>query len=453
MITELPNDPQAEQAFLGLLFTRPQFVLKVSSLVAARDFYKHAHKVIYASLQRIAADGTLPLNMIGVTQDLKAREELEAAGGIANVSKIAGLSAGMPLSLSDFATCKKYAEIILDCSRRRDAIKAFEEATGRAERGEDVAGIIQCVNDTLANVNRGSTIDGVGSAIAEWGVWYAKTKTLGECPGIRTGIESLDGMTGGWMDGNLIILGARPNMGKSALALNFACAACREGKDVAVFSLEMTRRELMSRIVAAEGDIDANHANIPALITTEETARIKKVFQTIGAWGLYIDDAPGMPLSQIATKARRLKYAGKLDLVIIDHLNFIGSDAHKENRTNEVADITKRLKGMAKELQVPVICLCQLSRAVEGRNDKRPLLSDLRESGTIEQDADLVLMLYRDGYYTKNLSDKSAELIVAKHRGGRTGTVNMVFYGDRQLFVDDVLDGVTSQKREEDIPQ
>jgi replicative DNA helicase len=160
-----------------------------------------------------------------------------------------------------------------------------------------------------------------------------------------------------------------------------------------------------------------------------------------------------MPLSQIATKARRLKYAGKLDLVIIDHLNFIGTDTKKENRTNEVSDITKRLKGLAKELNVPVICLCQLSRALESRPNKRPQLSDLRESGTIEQDADIVLMLYRDGYYTKDNTDKSAELIIGKQRGGKVGTINLIFTGDRQLFVEDVLQGVMENARMEDLPE
>ena len=159
-----------------------------------------------------------------------------------------------------------------------------------------------------------------------------------------------------------------------------------------------------------------------------------------------------MPLSQIATKARRLKYAGKLDLVIIDHLNLIGTDTKKENRTNEVADITKRLKGLAKELKVPVICLCQLSRGVESRQEKKPQMSDLRESGTIEQDAELVLLLYREGYYTKDPSDNSAELIISKHRGGKTGTVNLIFTGEKQIFVDDVLQGVTTKAREVDMP-
>lgn len=453
MVTNLPNDPQAERKFLGLLFTRPQFVLKFSGLVFPRDFYKYDLQLIYASMQRIAANDDLPLDMVGVTRDLLARKELDKAGGSINISQIASLSINEPLSISDFQTCKKYAEIILDCSRRRAAIKAFEEATGKAVNGDDVAGIVQCVNDTLENVNRGATVDGIGDTIDEWKAWYEETRLLGDCPGITSGLTELDGMTGGWSNGNLIILGARPSMGKSALALNFACAACRDGKNVAVFSLEMTKRELISRIAAAEGDVDFEHTNIPALITNEEREKIKKVFETVGKWGLFIDDTPAMPLSQIATKSRRLKYAGKLDLVIIDHLNFIGTDTKKENRTNEVSDITKRLKGLAKELNVPVICLCQLSRALESRPNKRPQLSDLRESGTIEQDADIVLMLYRDGYYTKDNTDKSAELIIGKQRGGKVGTINLIFTGDRQLFVEDVLQGVMENARMEDIPE
>lgn len=452
MVTELPNDPQAERAFLGSLFARPQFVQKVSGLVLPRDFYKPENQIIYASLLRIAASDELPLDMIGVSTDLKAREQLRAAGGVANITQIAALSMDMPTSLNDFQTCKKYAEIILHRSMQRQAIKAFEEATSLVLRGDDVGNVVQCVNDTLENANRGTTINGIGNSIEEWTAWYEETRLLGDCTGIHTGLFELDGITGGWQNGNLIVLGARPSMGKSALALNFAAAACRDDQSVAIFSLEMTRREIMSRLVAAEGDIDIKHTTIPSLITEEERGKIKKVFETISNWGLFIDDTPNMPLSQIATKARRLKYAGKLDLVIIDHLNLIGTDTKKENRTNEVADITKRLKGLAKELNVPVICLCQLSRGVESRQEKKPQMSDLRESGTIEQDADLVLLLYREGYYTKDPSDNSAELIISKHRGGKTGTVNLIFTGEKQIFVDDVLQGVTTKVRGVDMP-
>ena len=453
MVTELPNDPQAERAFLGSLFARPQFVQKVSGLVMPRDFYKRANQLIYASMLRIAASNELPLDIVGVTRELLARKELDAAGGSINITNIASMSIDMPVALNDFNNCKKYAEIILDCSRRRDAIKSFEEAVGLAVRGDDVANILQCLNDTLENVNRGTTVNGITENLSAWETWCEETRLLGECPGIPTGIYELTGMTGGWQNGNLIILGARPSMGKSALALNFAAAACSEGHHVAIFSLEMTKRELISRLAAAEGDVDVTHTNIPALLTDDEREKIKKVFENISKWGLYIDDTPGMPLSQIATKSRRLKYAGKLDLVIIDHLNLIGTDTKKENRTNEVADITKRLKGLAKELNVPVICLCQLSRGVESRQEKKPQMSDLRESGTIEQDADLVLLLYREGYYTKDTSDNSAELIISKHRGGKTGTVNLIFTGEKQIFVDDVLQGVMTKAREEDIPQ
>lgn len=452
MVTNLPNDPQAEKKFLGLLFTRPQFVQKFSGLVFPSDFYRLDFQLIYASMQRIAASNELPLDMVGVTQDLMARKELEKAGGNGNVSDIASLSIREPLSITDFQTTKKYADIILDFSRRRVAIKAFEEATWKAENGEDVDGVVQCVNDTLESMNRGSTVNGIGDTIEEWESWYEETRLLGDCPGIATGFANLDGMTGGWVNGNLAILGARPSMGKSAIALNSACAACRDGKNVAIFSLEMTKREIMSRIYSAEGDIDFKHTNVPSLITNDERERINRISKTMESWGLYIDDTPGMPLSQIATKARRLKYAGKLDLVIIDHLHLIGTDTKKENRTNEVSDITKRLKGLAKELNVPVICLCQLSRGVENRNEKRPQLSDLRESGSIEQDADIVMLLYRDGYYTKDASDESAELIVAKNRNGMIGTINLIFTGNRQLFVEDVLQGVMTNAREEDIP-
>ncbi len=452
MITELPNNPQAERAFLGLLFARPQFVQRFSGTIFPRDFYKRDHQLIFESMQRIAASDELPLDMVGVSKDLMMHKQLDMAGGSINVSGIAGMSMNLPVSLMDIATCKKYAEIIIDCSRRRDAIKVFEEAVAKAERGDDVAGVLQCVNDTLENVNRGTTVEGIKNTLSEWEAWYEETKLLGECPGITTGLFELDSMTGGWNNGNLIILGARPNMGKTALALNFASAACRAGRKVAFFSLEMTKRELISRIIATEGGIEARHANIPALMTDAERRIVDDVFKTVNSWGLYIDDSSGLPMSQIAIKSRRLKYAGNLDLVIIDHLNFIGTDTKKENRTNEVSDITKRLKGLAKELDVPVICLCQLSRAVESRPDKKPQLSDLRESGTIEQDADLVLMLYRNGYYTKDQSDRTAELIIAKQRGGRTGSMNLIFDGDHQQFIEDALQGVITTMQEEDLP-
>ena len=454
MIQELPHNKSAERAFLSMLFTRPQMVLQYSSRVLARDFFEPRHALIYASLQRIACDPEhrLPLDIVGVCTDLNEQGKLSLAGGSIEVSGIAEMSFDKPVSLNDAKTCQQYADIILDTSRRRAAIKLMEEAMAKAStESVDVAAMVSDMQAALSDPRGGgaSTMD---ASLDKWVEWFAVAQSASASSTVKTGIDSLDKITGGFSEGQLVILGARPSMGKTALSLNIAAEACRSGKRVAFFSLEMTERELISRLLAAEGKISATHVNVPSIMTSQERAVVDVVFPKMREWKLYISDTAGQTVSQMASISRRLNMSGGLDLVIIDHLNYIGAEGRNENRTNEVRKISAGLKSLAKELSVPVICLCQLSRAVESRDDKRPKLADLRESGTIEQDADIVLLLYRDSYYSNDASNKSAELRIAKQRNGRTGTINLIFDSEHQKFTEDIFSGRTTRLREEDIP-
>ena len=448
----LPNNIQAERAFLSLLLKNPEFVRQYEGIVRADDFYRRSNGLIYESMARLL-HSEKPIELISIVEDMKGKDTLHDAGGIAELTSIQNCADDLPLGKDSFHV-KGYAEIILDCSRRREGYRVFVAAAERAASGEELDSLLAMAQSTFqsaANTLEEPLAGGDRLAV-EWTEWFAVTKMRGDCPGIPTGFPLLDYITGGWQPSSLIILGARPNMGKTALALNFATRACKNGKAVAFFSLEMTKRELVSRIIAAEGNVDARHANIPSLMTAEEEKAIEPVFEKLRSWRLFIDDSYSLPVSQIAARSRRLQNSTGLDLIIIDHLNYIGSDGKAENRTNEMRKITAALKGLAKELDIPVICLSQLSRGLESRPDKRPALSDLRESGTIEQDADIVLFLYRDGYYTQDKGDKSAELRIAKHRGGEVGTISLYFKGEYQRFKQSDFSGRTTKATGRDIP-
>lgn len=428
----LPNNVEAERAFLSVLISKPELIRQYEGLVRPDDFYRHANGQIYDSLVRLV-EANKPVDIITLVNDLSQRELLHSVGGIVELTALQTIETG---DEDKGFLANGYAGIILDCSRRREGYRVFATAAQQAVSGEELDSLLALAKDTLQNAAHDLKDDvaDVQALKADWREWFKATKERGETPGVKTGLNLLDYITGGFQNSTLVVLGARPNMGKTALALNFAAQACKDKRKVAFFSLEMKQRELMSRLVASEAHISARSANLPALVTPDEMQRIKAFFEKMNGWGLFVDDSYSLPVSQIAARARRLQNAGGLDMVIIDHLNYIGSEGKSENRTNEVRKITAALKGLAKELDIPVICLCQLSRGLESRSEKRPELSDLRESGTIEQDADIVLLLYRDGYYTKDDGDDSAELRIAKHRGGKLGTIQLRFDAEHLRF-------------------
>lgn len=428
----LPNNVEAERAFLSVLISKPELIRQYEGLVRPDDFYRHSNGQIYDSLVRLV-EANKPVDIITLVNDLSQRELLHSVGGIVELTALQTIETG---DEDKGFLANGYAGIILDCSRRREGYRVFATAAQQAVSGEELDSLLALAKDTLQNAAHDlkDDVSDVQALKADWREWFKATKERGETPGVKTGLNLLDYITGGFQNSTLVVLGARPNMGKTALALNFAAQACKDKRKVAFFSLEMKQRELMSRLVASEAHISARSANIPALVTPDEIQRIKAFFEKLNDWGLFVDDSYSLPVSQIAARARRLQNAGGLDMVIIDHLNYIGSEGKSENRTNEVRKITAALKGLAKELDIPVICLCQLSRGLESRSEKRPELSDLRESGTIEQDADIVLLLYRDGYYTKDDGDDSAELRIAKHRGGKLGTVQLRFDAEHLRF-------------------
>ena len=451
----LPNDTKAERAFLAMLMKHPAYLRRFEGVIRPDDFYSPQNALIYDSMLRLFRTKELAMDCVGVIADLRDRNKLQDAGGVAGVTALQAYGLQEQIGQDDAFLVKGYAEILLDLSRRREGYKILTAAGLRAAQGEDLSSILATAKEALADAAHdiGDELVDAKSLTALWTDWYLIQKDRGECTGIESGIPLLDYKTGGFQPSTLVILGARPNMGKTALALNFAVKACKSEKKVAFFSLEMTSRELISRILAAEGNIDARHTNIPALIDEKEKTAVDLVFNKLEKWGIYVDDTYSLPVSKIAARSRRLKNSSGLDIIFIDHLNYIGSDGNAENRTNELRKITAALKGLAKELEIPVVCLCQLSRGLESRPDKRPNLSDLRESGTIEQDADIVLLLYRDGYYTKDEGDNSAELNIAKHRGGETGVIDLIFDGQHQKFSPAPWKGKAVRAEMEDIPK
>lgn len=446
----LPCDLESERAFLGMLINNPHFVENYANALHDADFYRHANALIYASILRLSASHKA-VDMVSVVADLREHGNLSDAGGIAEISAIAQYAVPDQIGGDDAERTRRYFEIILECARRRDGYRVFATAAKMAVSGEDLESLLTLAREQLPKTSQEAHAIDSASLIDKWVNWYLETKEKGECPGIRSGFPFLDKITGGWQKSTLVILGARPNMGKTALALNFAVNACKKGASVMVFSLEMTDIQLCSRIISCEGHIEASHANIPALMSGAEDKAAEIVLEKLNGWKLCIDDESALPVSKIFSRAKQVQRERGLDMVVIDHLNYIGSEWQSENRTNEMRKITAALKAMAKELQIPVIVLCQLSRGVESRNDKRPTLADLRESGTIEQDADIVLLLYRDAYYTKDENDKSAELQIAKHRNGRTGTIHLRFDGAYQRF-SQVDQQFWNSVKKEDIP-
>lgn len=429
---EYPANVEAEQAYLASIFVDNGVFVDTSDVLCEEDFYRGDTRIIYAAMRELVAAKT-PVEIVTVTDFLHRHRQLDAAGGIAGITQIAGL-------LPTATHASHYAKIIADCARRRKLMRYAAELSERAQKGEESTD--ELAQDITGKIS-GAVITGASDGVKSSSAWTSemlgwlvdRAESDGE-DGIPTGFPALDEVTHGWQRKNLIFLAARPAMGKTALALNFATAAAERGRSVAIFSLEMGKEELAARILAAKTMTPLSKILHPRALDEAESNRVQDQLDEMGAkWRLFIDDTATTTLPQIAAKARRIKAKDGLDLVIIDYLQLMTSEGRSENRVQEISKITRGLKGMAKDLDCPVICLSQLSRQVESRTDKHPVLSDLRESGSIEQDADIVMFLYRDDYYNPGADRKPSELKLAKHRNGRCGAVLMDFLKSNQLFV------------------
>ncbi|EKX97831.1 replicative DNA helicase [Selenomonas sp. oral taxon 138 str. F0429] len=433
-----PQSIEAELSVLGAMMLKKEAVTQAIELLRSDEFYRQAHRVVFEAMESLVREGE-PVDIVTVTESLRKSGLLEQVGGI---TFLANLTNSVPST----ANLAHYAKIVKEKAILRSLIDVSTEIAGMAYEGsEDIAVQLDGAEQKILAIAGGRTTgtftpikDVVFDAVDRVNQ-LAQSK--GGITGLSTGLATLDSVTRGLQKSDLIIVAARPAMGKTAFVLNLATHVALQGGTVAFFSLEMPREQLMHRIFCAEGQIDATHLARGEL-DEEEWSRLVKVADRMIKTNLYFDDTSSTTVMDIRTRARRLKAERGLDLIAIDYLQLIQAPGRAENRTLAVAEMTRSLKVLARELSVPIIVLSQLSRATEGRSDKRPMLSDLRESGSIEQDADIVMFLYREDYYNQDTENANiTELSIAKHRNGATDTVKMFFQKEYTRFRDLAREG------------
>lgn len=429
-----PHNQEAEQSVIGAIFLEPQALITAAEILQHEDFYRVAHQKIFQTMNRLSDQGK-PIDVVTVTEELSAKKELEDVGGLSYLTEIAN-------AVPTAANIAHYARIVEEKALLRRLIRV---ATNIVEDGftreDEVEALLSEAEKKMMEVsNRKNAGDfrHIKDVLVQT---YDNIELLharkGDITGVPTGFRDLDKITAGFQRNDLIIVAARPSVGKTAFALNVAQnVATKTDENVAIFSLEMGAEQLVMRMLCAEGNIDAQVLRTGAL-TAEDWRKLTMAMGSLSNAGIFIDDTPGIRINEIRSKCRRLKQEYGLGMIMIDYLQLIvGSSNGKENRQQEVSEISRSLKSLARELQVPVIALSQLSRGVEQRQDKRPMMSDLRESGSIEQDADIVSFLYREDYYDKETENQNMiEIIIAKQRNGPTGTVTLAFVKEFNKFV------------------
>lgn len=429
-----PNSIEAEQSVLGSMLLDREAIIVVLELLKGSDFYKEAHKEIFESMYDLFSRNE-PVDLVTLTEELKKRETLEAIGGIPYLTSLAS---GVPIT----SNVRYYADIVERKSLLRKLIKSSQDIIQLGYSSDvEVLEVIEHAQKSIYDISQDRSNEGFTSIRDVLSDTFDRIEELYEnkkgITGLSTGFLDLDKKLSGFHKTDLILVAARPAMGKSAFSLNLAQnAAIKAGASVAVFSLEMSKEQLMLRMLAAEAMVDLGKIQIGNL-NEEEWGKIAAAMAPLSQSKIFFDDTPGISVMEMRSKCRRLKMEKGLDLVLIDYLQLMEGEGRSESRQQEIASISRNLKIMAKELDCPVIALSQLSRAPELRADHRPILSDLRESGAIEQDADLVMFLYRDEYYHPDSDKKNiGEVIIAKHRHGETGTVDLIWLGQFQKFLD-----------------
>ncbi|MDY8165581.1 replicative DNA helicase [Bacillus thuringiensis] len=429
-----PHNIEAEQAVLGAILIDQDALTSASELLVPDSFYRTKHQKIFEVMLRLSDKGE-PIDLVIMTSAMADQGLLEEVGG---VSYLAELAEVVPTA----ANVEYYARIIAEKALLRRLIRtATHIVSDGYEREDDVDGLLNEAEKKILEVSHQTNAKAFQNIKDVLVDAYDKIELLhnqkGEVTGIPTGFTELDKMTAGFQRNDLIIVAARPSVGKTAFSLNIAQnVATKTDENVAIFSLEMGSDQLVMRMLCAEGNIDAQRLRTGSL-TSDDWAKLTMAMGSLSNAGIYIDDTPGIKVNEIRAKCRRLKQEQGLGMVLIDYLQLIqGSGKSGENRQQEVSEISRTLKGIARELQVPVIALSQLSRGVESRQDKRPMMSDIRESGSIEQDADIVAFLYREDYYDRETENKNTiEIIIAKQRNGPVGSVELAFVKEFNKFV------------------
>ncbi len=426
-----PHSVEAEQSVLGGLLLDNLAWDRAGDLLTDSDFYRHEHRLIFAAIGALVS-ASKPADVITVFEQLQNHGKAEDAGGLAYLNALAQ-------SVPSAANMRRYAEIVRERAVLRKLIAASDEIATNAfnPQGRAVTQILDEAEGKIFQIGEEGSrqkqgFQGIDKLVVSLidRVQELHDNGAEEVTGVRTGYFDLDRQTAGLQKGDLIILAARPSMGKTAFALNIAEAvAVVEGLPVLVFSMEMGAAQLALRLVGSLGRIDQQNLRTGRL-RTEEWERLTEAVDKLGQVQMFIDETPALTGSELRARARRMaRQYGQLGLIVIDYLQLMsGSSNSDENRATEIGEISRGLKALAKELQCPVIALSQLNRSVETRNDKRPMMSDLRESGAIEQDADIIMFIYRDDYYNKESKEQGvAEIIIAKQRNGPVGTVKLAF--------------------------
>ena len=431
-----PHDLVAEQSVLGAVFIAPDTIISLADELVPDDFYKPANKIVFKTM----------LSLLEKGEPIDATTMVSALTNQGDISKIGGMNYVVELvnSTPTSKNVEYYAKLVKEKATLRKVITDLSESLSSAYQGDvSISDIISKTEKTMldiSNQNTGTGFRNVADILdTHMQIVETRSQTDGFVTGLSTGFVGLDKITTGLHEGNLIILAARPAMGKTALALNIAKhVATMERKPAVIFSLEMGAEELIERMVASEGMVPGYHLKTGNL-STDEWKRLVHAQSNLYDVPIFVDDTAGIRISEIRSKARKLaQEMGGLGVIIIDYLQLI-TGSKGENRQQIVSEISRELKILAKDLKVPVIALSQLSRAVEQRQDKRPMLADLRESGSIEQDADIVAFLYRDAYYQKEQADSQeannvTELILEKNRHGSLGTVKLYFHKEYTKF-------------------
>ena len=428
-----PQDIEAEQAVLGSMLIDKDAVISSIELLKEEDFYRDDHKYIYRSMMDLYNKG-MPIDIITVKNDLSAKGTFDSVGGLEYLSN---LTDQVPTT----ANVEQYIKIVEEKSILRRLIKASNDIISLGyESQESVIDIMDEAERKIFDISQKKSQKGYASIKDVLVDTFAQLEELYNnkqvVTGVPTGFTDLDYKTSGLHNSDLVLIAARPAMGKSAFALNIASNAAINAKvPVVIFSLEMSKEQMVNRMLCAEAMVDSSRVRT-GKIEDDDWIKLARVLGPLSEAPIYIDDTPGISVMELRAKCRKMKLEKNIGLVVIDYLQLMqGSNIRGGSREQEISEISRSLKILAKEINVPVIALSQLSRGPESRQDHRPMLSDLRESGAIEQDADIVMFIYRDDYYNPETDKKNiAEIIISKHRGGSTGTVELVWLGQYTKF-------------------
>ncbi len=429
----MPHSIEAEQSVIGSMLMDRDAILTASEIITSDDFYQNQYGVIFDTIVELCNEGK-PVDLVTLQVRLKEKDlpaEITDMEYVRDLFRIVSTSANV----------KYYAQIVRDKAVLRRLIKTSDEVAAACY--QDKGPVREILDDTERKMFHLLQYGQAGEFVPIHEIVLdvvdkieRASKNKGNVTGLSTGFVDLDYKTSGFQSSDLILIAARPSMGKTALALNIAqYMACREDKTVAIFSLEMSREQLVNRLLAMESRVDSQSLRTGKL-RDEDWVKLVEGADTIGKSHLIIDDTPGINISELRSKCRKYKLEHHLDIIFIDYLQLMSSSRNSDSRQQEISDISRALKALARELDVPVVALSQLSRAVEQRPDHRPMLSDLRESGAIEQDADVVMFIYRDDYYHKDSEKKGiAEINIAKQRNGPIGGIELVWLPQYTQFV------------------